>query len=129
MKKLVLVLLLLVLSSVSAFAQQRFAIGTLCTATPVAQCQFGSSEKALFGFNVNTTGTAVWVFLLDSAVPVVNGTVNVIRPYQPASSGTLGVSWIPDSLILVNGVTLACSTSAPPTLTLSPSCYFTAEVR
>jgi hypothetical protein len=103
--------------------------GTLCTATQVGYCIFANSEKALFGFAVNTTGTpGLWVFLLDTNVAPVNGAVTVVRAYQPATTGTLGVSWAPDSMILTTGITLACSSSAPPTLTLSATCLFTAEV-
>ena len=92
-----------------------------CMSVAVSNCQFATAgPRKLFKFNVSTTGTAAWIFLLDVSTAPSNGTVSVIKAYSIVTTTvTVNDSWIPSAAIFLNGINIACSTSAPPTLTLT----------
>jgi hypothetical protein len=111
-----------------AYPQQLLGYGVPCTAAQVASCTPSPALRTLFGFNVNTTASG-WVFLLDAATVPAPGTVTVVKPYQVAANQTLGVSWIPDAQFMTSGITIACSSTPPPTYTPSATCYIGIDAR
>jgi hypothetical protein len=110
---------------------------TFCTTTP---CQF-------FGGSVNTTTTAVWLFLFDAnAVPTgggaaISGCLNAaaarpcwLKAYQVPAGITYGLANFFSSqgnflLPVKSGFIAACSTTGPYTFTLSSTCTFSFEVQ
>jgi hypothetical protein len=102
-----------------------------CMTTSVPYCILKTAGGKLYDFQVtNLSGTALWAFLLDRPTAPSNGTVVATKVYQLSSSGeTLGVSWIPNQLLMNTGITIACSTTAPPTLTLSETCLISGETQ
>lgn len=111
---------------------------------------FRSKEGVTSGFQVNnlSTSTGLNVFALDASSIPVNGTLatctglfNQITPcimknygigvaLSSSQASTLGVSWgSGPNLHYFNGFVLVCSSTNPPTLTLSSNCTFSAEIQ
>jgi hypothetical protein len=101
-----------------------------------------SGPSAAVDFQVNnTSGSALWVMLIDGAVaPTGAGaaiagcaTAATVRPcvakwYQIGANSTIGVSWSPGPYVwLQTGQVVACSSTGPFTLTYSANCTFSGE--
>jgi hypothetical protein len=134
--------LLLSLLCWPAWAQTQAGLGAFgCTNAQVGTCQLKTAAGKLFDFQVsNVSGTATWAFLMDTATIPVNGTIAgcsisaqapcLLKAYQLNPAGdTLGASWLPESLLFFGGLVIACSTTAPPTLTLSTTCFMSGETQ
>ena len=111
-----------------------------CTNAQVSTCQLKTAGGQLFDFQLsNVAGTATWSFVMDTATVPVNGTIAgcttaqppcLLKAYQLSTTGgTIGVSWIPGSILFFGGLVIACSTTAPPTLTLSATCFMSGETQ
>ena len=101
-----------------------------------------SGPSAAVDFQVNnTSGSTLWVMLIDAAVaPTGSGaaiagctTAATARPcvakwYQIGANQTLGVSWSPGPFVwLQTGQIVACSSTGPFTITYSANCTFSGE--
>jgi len=101
-----------------------------------------SGPSAAVDFQVNnTSGSSLWVMLIDGAVaPTGAGaaiagctTAATARPcvakwYQIGANSTIGVSWSPGPYVwLQTGQVVACSSTGPFTLTYSANCTFSGE--
>ncbi len=125
----------------AAWAQEQPLGAFGCMNAQVPTCQFKRAAGQLFDFQLsNVAGTATWAFAIDSATVPVNGVIAgcsvsaqppcLLKAYQLSPTGaTIGVSWIPSSLLFFAGIVIACSTTAPPTLTLSETCLMSGETR
>ena len=140
MRRAILVFLL-ALFCWPAWAQEQPLGAISCLNAQVSSCRFKTGAGQLFDFQVsNVAGTATWAFVLDSATTPGNGTVTgcsvtaqppcLTKAYilNPAGA-TLGVSWIPSSLLFFGGLVVMCSTTAPPTLTITETCLYSGETR
>lgn len=82
----------------------------------------------LNGVQVNSTSAAVWVLLFNATSAPSNGAVTPVKAWQIGTNQTLAASWAGAALQLGIGITVACSTTGPTTLTLSGTCTFSGEV-
>lgn len=134
--------LLFLLFSFAAQAQNFDGLGAYgCMNAQVGTCQLKTAGGKLFDFQLsNVSGTATWAFVMDTATVPVNGTISgcaptaqppcLLKAYQLSTSGaTIGVMWTPSSLLFFAGLVIACSTTAPPTLTLSTTCFMSGETQ
>ena len=122
-----------------ALAQPLGAFG--CQNAQVSTCQLKTAAGQLFDFQLsNVSGTATWAFVMDTATVPVNGTIAgcsvsaqppcLLKSYQLSTTGsTMGAMWTPSSLLFFAGLVIACSTTAPPTLTLSATCLMSGETQ
>jgi hypothetical protein len=137
-----LLVTLLSLFAVTVRAQNFDGLGAYgCMGAQVGTCQLKTAGGKLYGFQLsNVSGTAAWAFVMDTATVPVNGTINgcaptagppcLLKAYQLSTSGaTIGVMWTPSSVLFFAGLVIACSTTAPPTLTLSTTCLISGETQ
>lgn len=111
---------------------------------------FKTTAGNLIDFSVNNLSTTggLTVFLFDSATVPGNGAVTSCAtapsvpgtcllkvyglPAAPSSTqtGTIVVNWQPGPwLHFYSGIVAACSSTAPPTLTISANCWFAGDVQ
>ncbi len=111
-----------------------------CMNAQVSTCQLKTAAGKLYDFQLsNVSGTATWAFVMDTATVPVNGTIAgcttaqapcLLKAYQLSTSGaTIGVMWTPSAVLFFAGLVIACSTTAPPTLTLSATCFMSGETQ
>jgi len=86
----------------------------------------------LSSFQVNNDATgAVIVMLFDSAAIPADGAVVPVKWWPLAASSVLSISYADAPLLLLNGITLVCSTPATAffTKTATAHCLFSGETR
>jgi len=110
---------------------------------------FKNSEGVTAGFQVNNflTANGLQIFALDAnaipsnstlatctglasqPTPCIMKTYGIAAAPSSSQSATLGANWAPGpNLHYYSGFVLVCSSTAPPTLTLSANCMFSAEI-
>jgi hypothetical protein len=82
-----------------------------------------ASGGTFYGVQVNTTTSPEWVMLFNQATLPGNGTVTPALWWQVPANATLSVNEAP-GLAYGAGITVACSTTGPFTLTTSTLCTF-----
>ena len=134
------------------------ALGTGCATivAPLAPSSATESSHAfkvgagtLIAFSVNNlSGGGLTIFLMDAAAVPANGAVATCAPgpqittpclikayglpaaVSSAQTATDVINWAPGPLLhFYNGIIAACSSTAPPTLTLAASCWFAGDVQ
>lgn len=143
MKKLLLAVLLACSGALPAWPQsaERLDYGAPSVQEETGHV-FKTASGLLYDFQVNTTGSGGWIFLIDGPSIPSNGAALtscgasppnqsgcVVKWYQVNSNSTLAVSWGNTPLVLINGITLAFSTTGPFTNTASSSALFSAETQ
>ena len=127
------ILLALVLAPAIAHAQQVVSPVPIPPQTPSAAAEathvFKAAPGILYGFQVNTGGSSVWVMLFNATTAPADGTVAPVKWWQVAASSTLGVSFAPIGLQLSTGISVACSTTGPFTKTATSTCEFSGDVQ
>ena len=90
---------------------------------------FKAAAGVLYGFQVNTGASAVWVMVFNATSAPADGAVTPIKWYQVAANSTLTVTYIPVAIQLSTGITIVCSTTGPFTKTASSTCVFSGEAQ
>lgn len=121
------VCLLMLLGSVAA-AQGPVSYGIPSTSAESSRV-LKPAAGLLYGFQVNTGASALWVMVFDARTAPSNGAVTPVKWYQPAANSTMAVYFGPNPLQMTQGITIACSTTGPFTLTLSATCTISGETQ
>jgi hypothetical protein len=108
-------------------AQSPIGYGPLCTVALVQTCQLKAAPGQLWFFQATTTA-ASWVFIMDTTTTPTNGTVSPVLNWN-ASTATVTLSLDQAPLLFNVGIYAACSSTAPPTLTLATTCVFMGATR
>ena len=120
--------LLIIALCPGAEAQQNLGYGKPSTATETSHI-FKTAGGLLYDLQVNSTTSAGWVLLVDSATVPATGAVVPIKFYQIATQSTIGISWLPSALQFFSGITALCSTTGPFTFTATSTCTFSGETQ
>lgn len=83
----------------------------------------------LSSLQVNSTGTALFVMLIDAATVPADGAVTPAKVWQLAINSTLSITYADAPLILINGITVVCSSTGLFTKTASATCMISGETR
>jgi nitrous oxidase accessory protein NosD len=123
----VVVAALVLLGTPIARAQSPIGYGPLCTGALVQTCLLKGAPGQLWLFQATTTA-ASWVFIIDTATTPVNATVSPVLVWN-ASTTTVTLALDQAPLLFNVGIYAACSSTAPPTLTLATTCVFMGATR
>jgi hypothetical protein len=108
-------------------AQSPLGYNNSCMAALVQTCQQKTTGGQLWFLEATTTAPS-WVFVVDTTTAPVNGSVTAILAPN-VGTGTKTYIFDQSPILFQNGLYLACSSTAPPTLTLATTCVFTTATR